>query len=477
MCRELDILSRSITDLAAGFDADSLTPGEAGRVVAVCSRMEASVASVKALAAARAAEGSSWKHEGYRSPADQLAHRAGMSPGAARRALDTGRRMSGQPEVARAALAGELTPEQAAAVSDGAAADPGRARQLIEQARRSTVTELNQEVARVKAGRTDLEARRREIHAKRTLRRWTDREGAVHAHMYGNPEGAVAVWQTLDPLRRRLIMARRGRGEHESLDALDYDALVTLARLACGQDAEIGFDELLDMGLFPQARAARALPAAPPGDTLQPADPDPGPPQRAKKLAGGPAKVIVRVDLDALLRGWPAEGELCEMDGCGPVAVSLIRELMARGANLIALALTRAERVEAVYHHGRRPTAAQRTALELIYPTCAAAGCHARSGLEMDHREDWARTHFTALDLLDRLCPHHHKLKTHKGWGLVAGTGKRPFVPPDDPRHPGRAGPGTDAGTGPPVTDLQPYPAPRPGSMLDVDRLTGEDYR
>jgi hypothetical protein len=30
---------------------------------------------------------------------------------------------------------------------------------------------------------------------------------------------------------------------------------------------------------------------------------------------------------------------------------------------------------------------------------------------------------------------HHHQ-KHHEGWSLVEGTGKRAFVPPEDPRHP-----------------------------------------
>ncbi|MGH9125348.1 MAG: hypothetical protein ACRDZ8_11570, partial [Acidimicrobiales bacterium] len=48
----------------------------------------------------------------------------------------------------------------------------------------------------------------------------------------------------------------------------------------------------------------------------------------------------------------------------------------------------------------------------------------------------WADTHITLLEWLDLLCTHHHRLKTIYGWALIAGTGKRAFVPPDDPRHP-----------------------------------------
>jgi hypothetical protein len=85
---------------------------------------------------------------------------------------------------------------------------------------------------------------------------------------------------------------------------------------------------------------------------------------------------------------------------------------------------------------GRRPNASQRTALQWLYPSCANQGCSAQARLDYDHRLDWADSHFTVLDLLDRLCGHCHALKTRKNWALVDGRGKRPLVPPDDPRHP-----------------------------------------
>ena len=95
MCRELRSLGQSIAVYAGSFDARGLTPGQAAEVVRLCARIEASAASIKALAAARSAEGGDWKLAGYRSPADQLAHATGMSPAAANRALETGRRRGG----------------------------------------------------------------------------------------------------------------------------------------------------------------------------------------------------------------------------------------------------------------------------------------------------------------------------------------------------------------------------------------------
>ncbi len=101
--------------------------------------------------------------------------------------------------------------------------------------------------------------------------------------------------------------------------------------------------------------------------------------------------------------------------------------------------VTKGEAVVGVAHLGRRPTACQQTALEWLYPTCAVEGCGAVAFLEVDHRIDWARSHLTVLDILDRLCSHHHDLKSLDGWALLEGRGKRPFVPPDDPRHPRNA--------------------------------------
>ena len=212
MCQGLRAVQQSITAYAGQFDARTLTAAQANEVVRLCARIEASAASIKALAAARSAETNSWQHAGYRSASEQLADQAGMSPAAAKRALETGRRLADQPEVAAAALAGDLSLEQATAISDGVAADPAKAGELIDKAKRSSLPELNEEVAKVKAARSDQEQRRRDRHAKRSLRRWTDRDGALQAHLYGHPEDGASLWRMLDPIRRRLNMMRRQSG-------------------------------------------------------------------------------------------------------------------------------------------------------------------------------------------------------------------------------------------------------------------------
>jgi hypothetical protein len=142
---------------------------------------------------------------------------------------------------------------------------------------------------------------------------------------------------------------------------------------------------------------------------------------------------LLRVDVQALRRGGVQGQELCEIAGVGPVPVSIARGLL--GEAIVKLVITRGVDVLNVTHLGRGPTAAQRAALLWTNPTCSVLGCN-RARIENDHREPWAQTHWTRLDELDPLCVFHHDLKTRLGWALVAGKGKRGFVPPDDPRHP-----------------------------------------
>ena len=253
MCRELEALRQSMLEFSRSFDARSLTPAQARTVVGVCSQIVSCAGSVKALAAAVAAEGSSYRMEGYRSPEEQLARETGMSPTQARRALATGRRLLDQPEVARAALSGELSAEQAQAVSAGVEANPAKTAELLETAKESSLAELNEAVAKARSESVDLEARRRAIHAARKLSRFTDPEGVYHAYLSGDPEDGITIDQVLTEIRRKLTTSRREREiPNEKYETLDYDAMITLFDLAYGKTSEISLYDLIDIGLFPQ---------------------------------------------------------------------------------------------------------------------------------------------------------------------------------------------------------------------------------
>jgi len=88
-----------------------------------------------------------------------------------------------------------------------------------------------------------------------------------------------------------------------------------------------------------------------------------------------------------------------------------------------------------VTHLGRGPNAAPRVARLWSAPACTVEGC-VRTRAEIDHRVPFRERRHTRVDECDALCKHHHDAKTYGGWRLLEGTGKRPMVPPDDPRHP-----------------------------------------
>jgi hypothetical protein len=392
MCQRLAELREAMRAYAAGFDAGLLSLADARFALAHATAIEHMAATVKALAATRVAQGASWREEGERSAAHELAKATGNSVKDAKDVLDRGRRLEQQPEVAAAARRGELSPAQAQAITDAAAIDPTAQRRLLDQAAESSLAELRDECARTKAAAQgdDLEDRRRAIHARRGLRGWTDPEGVWHLAAQGNPEDGAQVMAALEPLTDRLFKVARAEGRREPPQAYAFDALVELAQRTAGPD----------------------------------------------QRTGPPVKLLLRVDYDAWLRGVPADGETCELVGYGPISMSAVQDLLDTGDPFVAAILTKAKALVGVAHLGRQPTAHQQSALEWLYPSCAVKGCSAQARLQVDHRIDWASTHYTMLDLLDRLCSFHHGLKTREGWELIDGTGKRPFVPPDDPRHP-----------------------------------------
>ena len=251
----------------------------------------------------------------------------------------------------------------------------------------------------MKANACDLEERRRRIHAERSLRVWSDVDGVGHLHWRDNPERIATFMAELEPHVNLSFRAAKAAQRCDPLEAHQSDAMVALAAAAgrgCGE---------------------RAAPAR-------------------------QAKILVRVDLPRLLSDHPViEGEdTCEIVGYGPVASSVVRDMLDSGDPFLAAVITSGRQVLGVAHLGRKFTAHQQTALEWLYPTCAVEGCNALARLEYDHRADWAHTHLTLLDLADRPCHFHHLKKTLDGWAFVDGIGKRSFVPPDDPRHPKHAG-------------------------------------
>jgi hypothetical protein len=155
---------------------------------------------------------------------------------------------------------------------------------------------------------------------------------------------------------------------------------------------------------------------------------------RAVLPTGANAKIIVRIDHSALVRGYPVPGEVCEVEGIGTVDVASVRDWMTDA--FLAAVLTDGTDITRVVHLGRKATALQTTALQADGIRCQRLGCGRTEGLQLDHREEWSKTHHTRLGELDWLCRYDHSLKTLYGWTLEPGTGPRRMHPPDErPGH------------------------------------------
>ncbi len=362
-----------LSELLAGLDLGLLLPSSLKELVALGDTIERLGHGLKTRAAAKVAQSEVWRGDGDRSAEDWLARNTGTTTAEAGRLVDTGRKLEQLPAVAEAVARGELSARQAEAIAGAATADPAAEGRLLHHAKAKTLRELQDECRRTRVNaERDPDAAQRRAHAKRSCRTWTDADGITgHLHM----SGPMATITRLDSAIRhradQTFRAARAAGRREPSEAYAFDAATDL--LTGAGDGH----------------------AAP---------------------AGADAKIIVRVDHAALLRGRPVDGETCEIAGVGPVPVATVREWMDDA--FLAAVLTRGEEVQKVVHLGRRFTAAQRTALQWQDPVCARKGCSNRLRLEYDHFEDWASTHTTRVEAGKRFCPVCHGLKS-TGWRVA----------------------------------------------------------
>jgi hypothetical protein len=422
---------------ASSFDAALISSADAEEIVKDAAAIENIAATIKSLAAARAAKGGAWRRNGAKSPAHDLARTTGTTVAKAREALETGEKLADLPALDAAARSGELSPAQAAPIAEAASAAPEAESRLVAKAKRSSVGELRDECARTKAAaETDAEARRRAIHRSRSLRSFKCADGAGEIRYRSTVDEVAELMAIIRGYGNREFDLARLEGRREPEEAYLADGLLAACRIAGGVAAGEA-DTVTATGPAGGGAGSTDQPPAPPASASPPAG-------RVRKPT--PTKIVVRLDWDALVRGFPIEGEVCEIAGIGPVPLSVVRAMMASGDAFLAAVVTKGVDVASVIHLGRRPTVYQGTALDWLAPTCTTEGCNATARLETDHRVDWAKTKITLLRWLDRLCEHCHITKTRLGWALVDGHGTRPLVPPDDPRHPRHRPPIDDTG-------------------------------
>ena len=381
-------LEAAITTLEAAVrDLEPATlSGDAARaLVELAARGERLCGALKSLAARRVSESNAWRAQGERTAAHWLARNTGTSVGQAVTTLETAARLRELPALDAAFRAGAISPAQANEIASAAAADPAAQRELLD-ATDEGIAGLRERCRRVKAASAPDEAARHEaIRRTRSLRHWTDPDGAFRLHGRLLPEDGAELLAALEPLRARIFTDARAAGRREPHDAYLADALVAL-----GRDARAG------------SGATSTAPRA---------------------------GIHVRVDHAAFRRGRVEAGETCEIPGIGPIPVASARAL-ATDAVISAIVCDGVD-VKAVAHLGRTIPAHVRTALVVRDPVCVLPGCHTRDGLEIDHIVAFAEGGATCLANLCRLCRWHHYLKTHQRHRLTGGPGDWGWEPPE----------------------------------------------
>ena len=382
--RALAALKEAVADL----DPDVLETTSARALVDKFAEAERVAAAGKALAARRVAESGAWRSNGARTPAHWMATQTGTSVGAAVGVLETAARLKDLPATDAAVRSGRLSEAQAKEVAAAAAASPASEPELLEVAATEGMATLKERCARVRAAAvTDESERYAAIHRKRRLRHWTDADGAFRLDALMTPDAGARVLAALEPLRDRIARDAKRQGRTEPVEAHAADAVVEMAADSRTGGAGEGADR--------------------PGATVH-----------------------VFVDHRALARGHTKDGDMCEIAGVGPVPVATARAL-ACDAYLKVL-VTDGTDITAVAHASRTIPARLRTAVAARDKKCQVPGCEVRRHLQVDHVVGVSEGGKTSVANLQLLCPHHHFLKTHRGYRTGGKPGARTWHPPGE---------------------------------------------
>ena len=379
--------------MVSRFDPDAVHVHDIPGLWAELAAMDRLGASAKTLLARRMEDACTWQRAGYRSAAEQLAAVLGSSVSAARNLLETSKQIEALPATADALRAGKLSAPKAQAIASAATVAPNAEADLLAGAD-APLAVVRENCLAAKA--VDRDAAHARIKKGRFAKEFTDGEGAWNFRARGTPEDGAKFQAAHGPIVDEMFKTARAEDRKESRDAYAFDAFIELANRA-----------------------------GTPTNDDEPTKPAKTPP----RFMG-----LIRADIEALQRGAVEGDEICEIAGLGPIPATVARELL--GDAILKLVITKGVDVVNVTHLGRSPTMAQQVALWWQAPMCTREGCTRTQRLENDHQLGWAETHRTRVDELDPLCEHDHDLKTYDGWALIAGQGRRPMVPPDDPRHP-----------------------------------------
>jgi hypothetical protein len=420
---------------------EAMTGEAAAAAVAEFATIEKAAATARMFAAVRVAQTDAWRSQGHATAADWLAHAAGITVRQAAAQLGTARKAERLPKTKEQMRRGKLSPTQAGAITDGAGADPDAEDSLLDTAARGTTADLQDQAAKARAAATDAATREQRIRSERTVRTRTDAEGAFCLWLRGPAADGARLTALLKPFEEHAFRHGRSSGTRDTYENRSYDAFFTMLAWLEAQ----GGGQRSDTAAASPSPSARPSPAAAPppspSPSASPADSTPVPaptatesplPLPVRPPGGNNVKVIVLVDHAALLRGHTVAGETCEIAGLGPISVQTARQILLDDP-FLAVVVRRGRDVVTVAHHGRGLDAHQRTAIEANGLRCSNIACNRTVAIEIDHRHPYAADPITELDNQDPLCPECHRRKTHHGWRLEPGGGRRRLLPGSEP--------------------------------------------
>ena len=150
---EIAAQRESVVSLVRGFEAGLLSAADCVLVRQHATAMKNAAATLESLAAARVAETQLATETGAQTAAHDHAVSTGTTKQRAQHALDTAARLREQPILDEAVRSGELSLEQAALISDAAAANPARERDLVNKAKTDSLRGLRDGVRPGQASR------------------------------------------------------------------------------------------------------------------------------------------------------------------------------------------------------------------------------------------------------------------------------------------------------------------------------------
>jgi Domain of unknown function (DUF222) len=213
----------------ARLDVDALSGANASRVLRRVARTGSVCAALEGRLARRAATTGIWRQGGHKTPAHFLAATTGTSIGAATVELETAERLESLPHAAEAFNAGRVSPGQVTEIARAAVAKPDAEHDLLLAARTETFSHLRDHCRRVKAAVTDQAALHRRIHDGRSVRTWTDAEGAWQLSARGTVDDGARIMAALKAETDTVFKEARAAGRREPHEAYAFDALVRVA--------------------------------------------------------------------------------------------------------------------------------------------------------------------------------------------------------------------------------------------------------